>query len=62
MPLVWKLMYDDFFILKKGFSPLFFETKDADDDFWKMDKAWPNAPIWQLMWIFYGTTIFWSVK
>ena len=31
--------------------------------FWKIDKAWPNAPVWQSMWIFekfYGTITFWN--
>ena len=33
--------------------------------FFKMDEAWPNAPVWQYMWIFeklYCTTIFFGVK
>ena len=42
-----------FFSFFSFFLFFFLETKDADDDFWKMDKAWPNTAIWQSMRIFW---------
>ena len=58
MHLVCELMHDlwkPWNLRKKWFFLFFF----------KMDEAWPNALVWQYMWIFeklYCTTIFFGVK